>query len=224
MNTGKNIAQSAVKNIGIIGSGGVAQTLAIGFLKHGHAVMLGTREPTKLAEFVAAHPQVQVGSAVEAAAFAEIAVLAVKGTAALEAVRSVAAQLAGKTVIDTTNPIADVAPTNGVISYFTGPNDSLLERLQAACPDVNFVKAFNSVGAPGMVNPVWSGGLPTMFIAGDDAAARTTVTQVLTQFGWEVADMGSSTSARAIEPLCMLWCIPGMLNNQWSHAFKLLRP
>jgi 8-hydroxy-5-deazaflavin:NADPH oxidoreductase len=210
MNTGKNIAQSAVKNIGIIGSGGVAQTLAIGFLKHGHAVMLGTREPTKLAEFVAAHPQVQVGSAVEAAAFAEIAVLAVKGTAALEAVRSVAAQLAGKTVIDTTNPIADVAPTNGVLSYFTGPNDSLLE-------------AFNSVGAPGMVNPVWSGGLPTMFIAGDDAAARTTVTQVLTQFGWEVADMGSSTSARAIEPLCMLWCIPGMLNNQWSHAFKLLR-
>jgi 8-hydroxy-5-deazaflavin:NADPH oxidoreductase len=187
-------------------------------------VMMGTREPGKLAEFCAAHPQVQVGSAAQAAAFAEMAVLAVKGTAAVEAVRSVASQLAGKTVIDTTNPIADVAPTHGVLSYFTGPNDSLQERLQAACPDVKFVKAFNSVGAAGMVNPAWAGGPPTMFIAGDDATAKSAVTHLLTQFGWEAADMGSSTSARAIEPLCMLWCIPGILNNQWSHAFKLLRP
>jgi 8-hydroxy-5-deazaflavin:NADPH oxidoreductase len=214
---------NTAQKIGIIGSGSVAQTLALGFLKHGHAVMLGTRDPAKLADLVAAHPQVQVGSAAEAAAFSDMAVLAVKGSAAVEAVRSVAAQLAGKTVIDTTNPIADAAPTHGVLSYFTGPNDSLLERLQAACPQVHFVKAFNSVGAPGMVNPSWAGGPPTMFIAGDDAAAKAAVSQVLTQFGWEAADMGSSTSGRAIEPLCMLWCIPGMLNNQWSHAFKLLR-
>ncbi len=218
-----NIAKSIEKRVGIIGSGGVAQTLAAGFLKHGHAVMMGTREPAKLAAFVAAHPQVQVGSAADAAAFAEVAVLAVKGTAAVEAVRSVAVQLNGKTVIDTTNPIADAPPTNGVLSYFTGPNDSLLERLQAACPGVNFVKAFNSVGAAGMVNPVWADGPPTMFIAGDDAAAKATVAAVLTQFGWDSADMGSSTSGRAIEPLCMLWCLPGILNNQWSHAFKMLR-
>ncbi len=209
--------------IGIIGSGTVAQTLAAGFSKHGHSVMLGTREPAKLAEFVAAHPRVRVGSAAEAAAFAELAVLAVKGTAAVEATRLVATQLAGKVVIDTTNPIADAAPTHGVISYFTGPNESLLERLQAACPQVKFVKAFNSVGAAGMVNPVWAGGPPTMFIAGDDVAAKAVVTGVLTQFGWDTADMGSSTSGRAIEPLCMLWCLPGILNNQWSHAFKLLR-
>jgi 8-hydroxy-5-deazaflavin:NADPH oxidoreductase len=214
---------TTAKNIGIIGSGGVAQTLAAGLLKHGHSVMLGTREPAKLAEFVAAHPQVQVGSVAQAAAFAEIAVLAVKGTAAVETARSVAAHLAGKTVIDTTNPIADLAPTHGVLSYFTGPNESLLERLQAACPEVKFVKAFNSVGAAGMVNPVWAAGPPTMFLAGDDAAAKAAVTQVLTQLGWEAADMGLSTSARAIEPLCMLWCIPGILNNQWGHAFKLLR-
>jgi 8-hydroxy-5-deazaflavin:NADPH oxidoreductase len=218
-----NPALKSAKNVGIIGSGGVAQTLAAGFLKHGHSVMLGTREPAKLADFVAAHPQVRVGSVAEAAAFAELAVLAVKGTAAVEAARSVAVQLAGKTVVDTTNPIADAAPTNGVLSYFTGPNESLLERLQAACPQVKFVKAFNSVGAAGMVNPVWAGGPPTMFIAGDDVAAKAAVTQLLTQFGWDTADMGSSTSGRALEPLCMLWCIPGILNNQWSHAFKLLR-
>jgi 8-hydroxy-5-deazaflavin:NADPH oxidoreductase len=214
---------NVAKKIGIIGSGGVAQTLALGFLKHGHSVMLGTREPAKLAAFVAAHPQIQVGSAADAAAFAEMAVLAVKGTAAVEAVVSVAPHLAGKTVIDTTNPIADAAPTNGVLSYFTGPNDSLLERLQAAAPQAKFVKAFNSVGAAGMVNPVWAGGPPTMFIAADDAAAKAAVTEVLTMFGWHTADMGSSTSGRAIEPLCMLWCLPGILNNRWSHAFKLLQ-
>ena len=209
--------------IGIIGSGIVAQTLAAGFLKHGHAVMLGTREPARLADFVAAHPQVRVGSAADAAAFAELAVLAVKGTAAVAAASAVTEQLANKIVIDTTNPIADAAPTDGVLSYFTGPNDSLLERLQAACPHVKFVKAFNSVGAAGMVNPVWAGGPPTMFIAGDDAPAKAVVTDLLTQFGWDTADMGRSTSGRAIEPLCMLWCLPGILNNQWSHAFKLLR-
>jgi 8-hydroxy-5-deazaflavin:NADPH oxidoreductase len=219
----KEITMKTNMKVGIIGSGGVAQTLAAGFLKHGHQVMLGTRDATKLADFVAAHPQVRVGSASEAAAFAELAVLAVKGTAAVQTALSVAAQLNGKTVIDTGNPIADVAPTNGVLSYFTGPNESLLEQLQAACPQLKFVKAFNSVGAAGMVNPVWPGGPPTMFIAGDDAAAKAAVTQVLTQFGWDSADMGLSTSGRAIEPLCMLWCAPGILNNQWSHAFKLLR-
>jgi 8-hydroxy-5-deazaflavin:NADPH oxidoreductase len=209
--------------IGIIGSGTVAQTLAAGFLKHGHTLMLGTRHPEQLAGFIAKHPLVRVGSAREAAGFAELAVLAVKGTAALEAARSVAAELAGKAVIDTTNPIADTAPAHGVLAYFTGPNDSLLERLQRELPDAKFVKAFNSVGAPCMVEPRLAGGPPTMFIAGDDAAAKATVSGLLDQLGWEAADMGHSSAARAIEPLCMLWCIPGFLHNDWAHAFKLLR-
>lgn len=209
--------------IGIIGSGSVAQTLAAGFLKHGHDVMLGTRDATQLAGFVARHPQARVGSARDAAGFAEVAVLAVKGTAALEAARGAAAQLAGKAVIDTTNPIADAAPEHGVLAYFTGPNDSLLERLQRELPAVRFVKAFNSVGVPCMVEPRLAGGPPTMFIAGDDAAAKATVSGLVGQLGWEVADMGHSTAARAIEPLCMLWCIPGFVQNDWAHAFRLLR-
>jgi 8-hydroxy-5-deazaflavin:NADPH oxidoreductase len=209
-------------NIGIIGSGGVAQTLAAGFLKHGHSVMLGTRQREKLAEFGAKHPQARIGSVAEAAAFAELAVLAVKGTAAVEAARGVATQLAGKVVIDTTNPIADAAPVHGVLTYFTGPNDSLLEQLQRALPAAKFVKAFNSVGAPCMVEPQLAGGPPTMFIAGDDAAAKARVAALIEAFGWGVADMGHSTAARAIEPLCMLWCIPGLLKNDWHHAFKLL--
>jgi predicted dinucleotide-binding enzyme len=85
------------------------------------------------------------------------------------------------------------------------------------------VKAFNSVGAAAMVNPAFKGGKPTMFIAGNDATAKQKVSAILDQFGWEVDDMGSAAAARAIEPLCMLWCIPGFVRNDWYHAFKMLR-
>jgi predicted dinucleotide-binding enzyme len=210
--------------IGIIGSGIVAQTLGGGFLKHGHEVVMGTRDPAKLAEWTQQNPQGKVGSFADAARFAELAVLAVKGTAAADAVRVAgAANLAGKPVIDTTNPIAEAPPVDGVLKFFTSLDESLLERLQREFAAVRFVKAFNSVGAPCMVNPQFKGGKPTMFICGNDAAARKTVTTVLDQFGWETADMGVAAAARAIEPLCMLWCIPGFVQNDWVHAFKLLR-
>lgn len=209
--------------VGILGSGVVAQTLGSGFLKHGHEVMLGTRSPAKLAEWQKANPKARVGSFTETARFAQLAVLAVKGTAALEAVREAGPEhLQGKVLIDTTNPIADAPPVNGVLQFFTGPNDSLLERLQRAHPGVKLVKAFSSVGSPFMVDPQFKGGRPTMFICGEDEGARGSVKQVLEQFGWETADMGRAEAARAIEPLCMLWCIPGFLRNEWAHAFKLL--
>ena len=210
--------------IGIIGSGVVAQTLGGGFLKHGHDFVLGTREPAKLAAWTQANPRGRVGSSADAAKFAELAVLAVKGTVAAEAVRAAGpANLAGKPVIDAANPIADAPPVNGVLKFFTNLDESLLERLQREFAAVRFVKAFNSVGAACMVNPQFKGGKPTMFICGNDAAAKKTVTAVLDQFGWETADMGRAEAARAIEPLCMLWCIPGFLQNDWVHAFKLLR-
>jgi predicted dinucleotide-binding enzyme len=208
--------------IGILGSGDVAQALAAGFLTHGHAVTLGTRSPDKLAAFAAAHPAVKTGSVADAAGFGELLVLAVKGSAAAEVLRAAGApRLAGKTVIDTSNPIADAPPVNGVLQYFTGPNESLLERLQHEFAQARLVKAFNSVGAACMVDPQLAGGRPTMFIAGNDAVARTQVAGILAQFGWEVADMGRAEAARAIEPLAMLWCIPGFLHNDWTHAFKL---
>ena len=97
-----------------------------------------------------------------------------------------------------------------------------MERLQREVPGAQFVKAFNSVGNACMVNPEFKGGKPTMFICGNSDAAKQTVTRILDQFGWEAADMGKVESARAIEPLCMLWCIPGFLRNDWVHAFKML--
>jgi hypothetical protein len=97
-----------------------------------------------------------------------------------------------------------------------------MERLQREFADVRFVKAFNSVGSTCMVNPKFKGGKPTMFICGNDEAAKKIVSGVLDQFGWETADMGKAEAARAIEPLCLLWCIPGFLHDDWVHAFKLL--
>jgi predicted dinucleotide-binding enzyme len=210
--------------IGILGSGDVAKSLAGGFLKHDHEVMLGTRDSAKLADWAKKNARGRVGSFAEAAKFGELVVVAVKGAAALEALRAAtAANLAGKTVIDVTDPIADAPPVNGVLKFYTTLDDSQLERLQREFPQARFVKAFNSVGAAGMVDPKFKGGPPTMFIWGNDDAAKKTVTRILDQFGWETADMGKAEAARAIEPLCMLWCIPGFLRQDWVHAFKLLR-
>lgn len=210
--------------IGIIGSGDVAKNLAAGFLKHGHEVTVGTREAGKLAEFARANPKAKIGRFVDAAQFGEVVVLAVKGSVASKALEAAGAgNLAGKTVIDVTNPIADAPPENGVLKYFTNLDGSLMEQLQKQFASAHFVKAFNSVGSPAMVNPQFKGGKPSMFIAGNDAAAKKTVSGILDQFGWEVEDMGGAEAARAIEPLCILWCIPGFARNDWFHAFKMLR-
>ena len=207
----------------IIGSGEVAKALGSGFLKHGHQVALGSRTPAKLAEWKTANPKAHTGTFADATQSAELVVLAVKGPAASEALRQAGAEnLKDKTIIDATNPIEDAPPTNGVLKSFTGPNESLMEKLQAEFPHAHFVKAFSSVGAALMVNPQFTEGKPTMFICGHDKKAKTQVKAILDQFGWETADMGGPEAARAIEPLAMLWCIPGFLRNEWTHAFKLL--
>jgi predicted dinucleotide-binding enzyme len=209
--------------VGVLGSGDVGKVLATGFLKHGHDVMMGTRTSSKLADWARQNPRATVGSFADAAKFGELVVLAVKGTVALDALRAAgAANLAGKTVLDATNPIADAPPVNGVLKFFTNLDESLMERLQREFPDARFVKGFNSVGNRLMINPQFQGGKPTMFICGNDEGAKQNVCGILDQFGWETADMGKVEAARAIEPLCMLWLIPGFLRNEWSHAFKLL--
>jgi 8-hydroxy-5-deazaflavin:NADPH oxidoreductase len=209
--------------VGILGSGDVGKTLASGFLKHGHEVTIGTRTPDKLAEWKQKNPLGRVSGFDDAAKFGELIVLAVKGAAAKDVLAAAGAgNLARKIVIDATNPIADTVPVKGVLKFFTDLNESLMERLQREFADARFVKAFNSVGSVCMVNPEFRGGTPTMFICGNDDAAKTVVTGILAQFGWETADMGKAEAARAIEPLCMLWCIPGFIRNDWFHAFKLL--
>ena len=211
--------------IGVIGSAVVGQTLAAGLKKHGHDVRIASRTPAKLADF-SKTSGIHAGTFQDVAGWAELIVLAVSGTAAVAAVGEMgAANLNGKPVIDATNPIAKEPPEDGVVRFFTSPNESLMERLQAAAPAARFVKAFNSVGAALMVNPSFPGGIkPTMFYCGNDRDAKAAVARIIGELGWEPADMGTAKAARAIEPLCQLWCIPGFLSNQWTnHAFHMLR-
>ena len=210
--------------IGIIGSGETARTMANGLIKYGHDVMVSTRTPSKLTEWGTKNPMVRIGSFEDAAKFSGLAVLAVKGLAAVDAIRIAGPDnLFGKPVIDITNPLADLPPINGVLSYFTNYEESLMERLQAEFPKILFVKAFNSIGSNLWVNPQFKGGPPTMFICGNDNMAKNLVRGILDQFGWEAADMGKVEAARAIEPLCILWCIPGFLENDWNHVYKVLK-
>ena len=210
--------------VGVLGSGDVAKTLASGFLKHGHEVTVGSRSPEKLADWAAKNPAGSTGTFAAAAAFGESLVLAVKGDAAADVLRLAGTEnFKGKTVMDACNPIADAPPDHGVLRFFTTHDLSLMEQLQREFPSARLVKAFNSVGAAFMIDPQFLGGKPTMFICGNDDGAKTTVAKILDQFGWEAADMGAAESAHAIEPLCMLWCLPGFLHNEWAHAFKLLK-
>mgnify|MGYP003575544509 CR=1 FL=1 len=213
-----------MSRVAVLGSGVVGQVLADGFLRYGYEVMRGTRDPSKLAEWKGrAGAKASVGTFAEAARFGETIVLAVKGAAAQAVLDQCGADsLAGKTVVDTTNPIAVQPPVHGVLAYFTTLEDSLMERLQRHVPAARFVKAFSCVGNALMVNPVIPGGPPTMFICGDHAGAKAEVRAILDRFGWATEDLGAVEAERAIEPLCILWCIPGFLGHRWKHALKLI--
>jgi predicted dinucleotide-binding enzyme len=208
--------------IGVLGSGHVGQALSKGLHALGHEVRIGSRAGGKLAEFSAASG-VTEGSFADVARFADVVVLAVKGTVAEALVQELGAALDGKVVLDTTNPISDAPPKDGIVQYFTGPNDSLLERLQAAAPKARVVKWFNSVGAHLMVSPKLAV-TPSMFICGNDADAKGVAGDLAKALGWNVEDVGTAAAGHAIEALCQLWCAPGFLRNDWMHAYAVLRP
>jgi 8-hydroxy-5-deazaflavin:NADPH oxidoreductase len=210
--------------IGILGSGDVGKTLAKGLLKYDYQVMIGSDHVEKLEEFKKENSKVETGTFEQSAQWADLVVLCVKGTVAEKIVEKTKTNLFGKIVVDTTNPIADAPPENGVLKFFTSLEESLMERLQKIVPDAQFVKALNSIGSRLMINPDFGDGIkPTMFICGNNEDAKKKVSEILQKFGFEVEDVGKVESARAIEPLCILWCIPGFLKNEWAHAFKLLK-
>jgi len=214
-----------MKKVGVLGSGLVGKVLAAGFVKHGYDVQLGTSNPDKLAEWQEQNPKVKITSFAETAAFGEILVLATKGHVSLHLLQQIGEDsLNGKLVLDATNPIDEQrAPEDGILPFFTTLNHSLLETYQEAFPKVNFVKSFSCVGNHFMVNPDFGGTKPTMFICGNSAEAKNEAIHILDQFGWEAEDIGKAAGARAIEPLCILWCAPGFLRNQWNHAYHVMR-
>jgi len=212
--------------VGILGSSQVGQSLGNAFLTEGYEVMIGTRDTTKetLVKWQKENPSAKLGSFGECATFGDFLVLAVSGDAVVEVINQAGKEkFSNRIVIDVTNPIAKQPPQNGVLKFFTNLDRSLMEELQELLPEAKLVKAFNSVGSASMYKPDFADGKPTMFICGNDDRAKTVVKDILILFGWETEDMGKVEAARAIEPLAMLWCIPGFLRNQWTHAFKLLK-
>lgn len=211
--------------IGILGTGSVGQELGAGFVQLGYEVKMGSRDPNQekvKAWLERVGPPASAGTFAEAAAFADIAVLATRWTGTENAIKLADPKnLAGKVVMDTTNPLdfsAGYPPT-----LTLGHTDSAGEQVQRWLPEAYVVKAFNIVGSSSMVRPQFSDGPPDMFICGNNAQAKETVTKILQAFGWPVFDIGGIEGARYLEPLAMLWMIYSFKTKTRDHAFKLLR-
>jgi 8-hydroxy-5-deazaflavin:NADPH oxidoreductase len=211
--------------VGVLGSGEVGRRLAEGFRSRGHDVMIGSRDPAKpeLREWLSgAGAGIQAGTFAQTASHGEILVLAVLGNAAEDAIAEAGAgNFAGKVVIDAMNPLDFSGGFPPKLSICG--EDSLGERVQRALPDAKVVKAFNTIGNPYFVDPSFGEGRPTMLIAGDDEAAKRTVTDVLTDFGWaDTIDLGGIEGSRELEAICIAWVKIGGARGAWDHGFKLL--
>ncbi len=126
-------------------------------------------------------------------------------------------------MIDTTNPL-DFSKGMPPRLSVSG-EDSGGEQVQRQLPKAHVVKAFNTIGNPMMFKPQLPGGPPTMFIAGDSADAKKTVSGWLQKdFGFDVADAGGIQSSRYLEAMCMVWVLTAASTGQWMQAFKMLRP
>ncbi len=210
--------------VGIIGSGEVGQHLGTGFAATGHEVMVGSREPAseKLAKWTsAAGPKASTGTFADAAKFGELVVVATLWSGTESALRLAApANLAGKVVIDATNPLA--FRENGPPGLALGHTDSGGEQVQRWLPSSHVVKAFNIVGNEDMFRPEFPGGPPDMFFCGNDEGAKKSVAAILQSFGWNPVDIGGLEGARLMESLCLLWVGYMFRTGSRHHALKML--
>lgn len=210
--------------IGILGSGDVGRALGAGFAELGHTVKMASRDPgqQKIREWVEKTGHgASAGTYDEVARFAEVAALATSWDGTENAIRLAGPEsLAGKVVIDVTNPLDF---SGGGPRLAVGHTSSGGEEVQRWIPKGRVVKAFNIIGHPHMVRPQFPGGPPDMFIGGNDAAAKETVTEILEAFGWSVVDLGGIETARYLEPLAMVWILHYVSTKSGNHAFKLLR-
>lgn len=211
--------------IAMLGTGDVGRTLGSGLVARGHDVMMGTRDPgaEKVQAWVReAGKGASAGTFADAARHGELAVLATLWSGTQSALALAGAEnLAGKVVVDATNPLVFAA--NQPPALALGHTDSGGEQVQRWLPGARVVKAFNTVGHAQMVNPDFPGGPPDMFLCGDDPEARRTVAALCQELGWPTIDAGGIQAARLLEPLCILWVTYGMSSGGWNHAFKLLR-
>lgn len=211
------------QTIAILGNGSVGVALAKGFAGLGARVVFGTRDVAgaRTREALAAVPGATAAPHAEAARASDIAVVALPWSGVAEGLRLAGADnLAGKLVIDPTNPLDF---SSGVPRLALGFDDSAGETVQRLLPQARVVKAFNMIGAPHMVQPRFAGGVPDMLIAGNDDAAKKDVGRVLEAFGWRApVDLGDISASRLLEPLAMAWIAYALRNDHWTHAFSLL--
>jgi 8-hydroxy-5-deazaflavin:NADPH oxidoreductase len=213
--------------VGIIGSGDVGRKLADGFIELGHQVKIGSRDPNqrKITEWIDKldKEKASSGTFAETASFGELVVLATLWEGTADAIQLANSKnLANKIVIDVTNPLdfSKETPPSLALDH----TDSAGETVQRMLPDSKVVKAFNTVGNPHMIHPDFPGGRPTMFISGNDKAAKKTVTgDILTKFGWETIDIGGIEGSRVLEPVAVLWILHYFRTNNGNHSFKLLQ-
>ena len=207
--------------VGILGSGDVGKSFAKAFGALGHEVVIGSRSPEKLSNFVGGEgDRVTSGTFEEAARSGDLIVLATHGMATEEAITMAGKQnFDHKVVIDATNPLDF---SGGAPRLSIGHTDSLGEQIQRSIPNARVVKAFNTVGNPLFFKPQLPGGPPDMFIGGEDADAKKVVSQVCEAFGWGVIDLGGIDASRYLEPMCMAWVVHGVISGTWTHAFKML--
>lgn len=210
---------------GVLGSGMVGQAIGARLVALGHDVVVGTRDPAKLAEWLgAAGRGARAGSFAEAAAHGEIVVNATAGSGSLAALQLAGANhLRGKVLIDIANPLdfsRGMPP-----SLFVDSTDSLAEQIQRAFPETRVVKTLNTTTAGVMVNPqLVAGGDHTIFVSGNDAAAKAQVVDLLRAFGWQhIIDLGDLSTARGTEMVLPLWVTLFMKYGSPMFQFKVVQ-
>ena len=207
-------------NIGVLGTGTVGRTIAARLVELGHSVIIGTRDPAKTlarsesdgmgnpppSVWLGQNPKVKLGTFAEAAAHGEMIVNATNGDGSLDALKAAGeASLNGKILIDIANPLDG---SKGMPpSLFVSNTDSLGEQIQRAFPDVKVVKALNTMNAHLMANPqLLANGDHTVFMSGNEVAAKAAVSELLRTFGWEdIIDLGAITTARGPEMYLPIW-------------------
>jgi len=208
-------------NIGIIGAGNVGGALGKGWAASGHQVKFGVRnsaKPEVVALLKDAGPRASAATVSEAAAFGEVVVLTVPWNMA-QAALATAGDLAGKVLVDCTNPLKP-----DLSGLAVGPDTSAAEQIARWAKGARVVKCFNTTGSDNMANPKYGQDRVVMFLAGDDAAAKTTVARLGEDLGFEMVDAGGLETARLLEPLAMLWIhLAFKCGLGRGFAFKLLR-
>jgi 8-hydroxy-5-deazaflavin:NADPH oxidoreductase len=209
--------------VAILGTGGVAIDLAKGFVSRGHSVVFGTRDVNgKTAQnALAVVPGSSAALYADAAKTAEMAVITTSWSGTQNALQLAgAANLAGKLVIDVTNPLDF---SSGKPALALGFPHSAGQTIQSWLPQAKVVKAFNIISSTRMVDPQFADGTPDMFIAGNDTAAKTQAAEIIKSFGWRSAiDMGDISKSYLLEALAMVWIEYGASRNHWTHGISLL--